>query len=144
MKLQKQAFQEIKKKFKKESILIHFDYKKSAIINANISEKTIKACLQQINDKEWKWLVTCYTQKLTSTEQWYDVHDQKMLAIVKTLKKWRVYLLEAKHQIIIKLDHKNLQYFMITKKLNKRQAWWAKTLAEYDFIIQHCKEKNNN
>ena len=33
---------------------------------------------------------------------------------------------------------------MTMKKLNEWQAWWAETLAEYDFIIKHCKEKNNN
>ena len=33
---------------------------------------------------------------------------------------------------------------MTTKKLNKQQAWWAETLAKYDFIIQYCKEKNNS
>ena len=49
---QKWAFQEIKKKFKKKSILIHFDYEKSAIINTNASERAIKAWLQQIDDQE--------------------------------------------------------------------------------------------
>ena len=67
-----------------------------------------------------------------------------MRAIIKTLKRWKVYLLKSKHQTIIKSDHKNLQYFMMTKKLNEQQAWWAKILAEYDFIIQYCKEKNNS
>ena len=33
---------------------------------------------------------------------------------------------------------------MIIKKLNEWQAQWAETLAEYDFVIQHCKEKNNS
>ena len=33
---------------------------------------------------------------------------------------------------------------MTTKKLNEQQAQWAEILTEYDFIIQHCKEKNNN
>ena len=67
-----------------------------------------------------------------------------MLAIVKILEQWRAYLQEAKHQTIIKSDHKNLQYFMTTKKLNEQQAQWAETLAEYDFIIQYCKKKNNS
>ena len=89
-------------------------------------------------------MITYYAQKLTSIEQQYDIHDQKMLAIVKTLKQWRVYLLEAKYQTIIKSDHKNLQYFMTTKKLNEWQAQWMKTLAEYNFVIQYCKEKNNS
>ena len=33
---------------------------------------------------------------------------------------------------------------MTTKKLNEWQTWWAEILAEYDFIIQHCKKKNNS
>ena len=77
-------------------------------------------------------------------KQQYDVHDREMLAIVKALKWWRAYLQETKHQIIIKSDHKNLQYFMTIKRLNEWQAWWTKILAEYDFIIQYCKEKNNS
>ena len=56
-------------------------------------------------------------------KQQYDVHDKKMLVIIKALKWWRAYLQEAKYQTIIKSDHKNLQYFMTTKKLNEWQAW---------------------
>ena len=54
MKSQKQAFQEIKEKFKKKSILIYFNYKKSAIINADASEKAMRAQLQQINNEKQK------------------------------------------------------------------------------------------
>ena len=64
----------------------------------------------------------CYAQKLILTKQQYNVHDQKMLAIVKALEKWKAYLLEAKYQIIIKSDYKNLQYFMTIKKLNREQT----------------------
>ena len=67
-----------------------------------------------------------------------------MLAIIKALEWWRAYLQKTKHQTIIKSDHKNLQYFMTTKKLNEWQAQWAETLTEYDFIIQYCKKKDNN
>ena len=67
-----------------------------------------------------------------------------MLAIIEILEQWKTYLQEVKHQTIIKSDHKNLQYFMTIKKLNRQQAQWAEILTEYDFIIQHCKEKNNN
>ena len=40
--LQKQVFQEIKEKFKEELILIYFNYKKSAIINTDTSEKAMR------------------------------------------------------------------------------------------------------
>ena len=45
-------FQQIKKKFKEESILMYFDYKKSVIINADISEKAMRAQLQQVDDEK--------------------------------------------------------------------------------------------
>ena len=41
--MQEQVFKKIKKKFKEKSILIYFDYKKSAIINADASEKAMRA-----------------------------------------------------------------------------------------------------
>ena len=55
-------------------------------------------------------------------KQQYDVHNRKMLMIIEVLKKWKVYLQEMRYQTIIKSDHKNLQYFMTTKKLNRQQA----------------------
>ena len=104
----------------------------------------MRVWLQQINNEKWKWLIACYAWKLTSMKQWYDIHDKEMLAIIEALKKWRAYLQKSKYQTIIKLNHKNLQYFMTIKKLNEWQVWWAETLAEYDFAIQHCKEKDNS
>ena len=86
MKLQKQAFWKIKKKFKEESILIHFNYEKSVIIDADTSKKTMKAWLQQIDDEKQKWLITCYAWKLIFMKQWYDIHDRKILTIIKALK----------------------------------------------------------
>src|SRR5204863_126170 len=40
------------KKFYLKSKLIYFDYKKSAIINADASERAMRAQLQQINNEE--------------------------------------------------------------------------------------------
>ena len=102
-----------------DNILIYFDYEKSAIIDTDASEKAMRAQLQQIDNEEQKWLIACYTWKLTFTEQQYNIHDREMLAIVKALEQWKAYLQEAKHQTIIKSDHKNLQYFMMIKKLNE-------------------------
>ena len=35
------------------------------------------------------------------------------------------------------MDHKNLEYFMTAKKLNRRQAWWSLLLARFDFLLHH-------
>jgi hypothetical protein len=31
-----------------------------------------------------------------------------------------------------------LKYFITTKQLNQRQAWWAKVLAKFYFLIVYC------
>ena len=43
----------------------------------------------------------------------------------------------AEHRCEIWMDHKNLQYFMMAKKLNQRQARWSLLLAQFDFIMHH-------
>ena len=41
------------------------------------------------------------------------------------------------------MNHKNLEIFMSTKILNRRQARWAEFLANYDFIFEYILEKIN-
>ena len=60
-----------------------------------------------------------------------------MLAIVQALEEWRHFLEGTKHQFEIWMDHKNLEYFMTAKKLNRRQAQWSLLLARFDFLLHH-------
>src|SRR5688572_22041128 len=45
-------------------------------------------------------------------------------------------------QFEIWTDHKNLQYFMTAKKLNRRQACWSLYLARFDFVMHHIPGRN--
>ena len=60
-----------------------------------------------------------------------------MLAIVESIKHWRHYLEGSRHPIQVFSDHKDLETFMTTKVLNRRQARWAELLANYDFVLIH-------
>jgi hypothetical protein len=66
-----------------------------------------------------------------------------MLAIIESMKHWRHYLEGAKYPVQIHTDHKNLEVFMTTKILNRRQARWAEFLANYDFVLTHIKGTKN-
>src|SRR6266567_6006946 len=35
------------------------------------------------------------------------------------------------------MDHKNLEYFMMAKQLNHRQACWSLYLSRFDFLLHH-------
>jgi hypothetical protein len=41
------------------------------------------------------------------------------------------------------IDHKNLEYFMFTKQLNKKQNKWVQFLADFHFVIIYLFEKSN-
>jgi len=60
-----------------------------------------------------------------------------MLAIIRALDEWRHFLEGAPQKFEIWTDHKNLEYFMTAKKLNRRQACWSLTLARFDFVMHH-------
>src|SRR6266702_4112863 len=60
-----------------------------------------------------------------------------MLAIIRSLQEWRHFVEGAKHQCEIWTDHKNLEYFMTAKQLNRRQARWSLYLARFDFLLHH-------
>jgi len=54
---------------------------------------------------------------------------------------WRHFLEGAPQKFEIWTDHKNLEYFMSAKKLNRRQARWSLTLARFDFMMHHRSSK---
>jgi len=65
-----------------------------------------------------------------------------MLAIIRCLEAWRHYLEGAKLEFEIWTDHKNLQYFMTSQKLNHRQARWALYLSQFNFTLKHVPGKS--
>ena len=70
-----------------------------------------------------KWRPVAFISKsLNTTEQNYKIHDKEMLAVIRCLEAWRHYLEGAKLEFEIWTDHKNLQYFITSQKLNRKQA----------------------
>jgi len=75
-------------------------------------------------------------------ERNYEIDNKEMLAVIKCLEAWRYYLEGAKIEFEIWTDHKNLQYFMTSQKLNHRQARWALYLSRFNFILKYIPEKS--
>ena len=62
--------------------------------------------------QEGKWCPIAYfSQSISQAECNYAIYNKKILAIMLALREWWQYLLEAKHQVKIWTDHKNLSYF---------------------------------
>jgi hypothetical protein len=75
---------------------------------------------QSHDDNAWH-PVTFLPKALNPVKQNYEIHYTEMLAIIRGLKEWRHYLEGACHPVEIWTDHKNLEYFCVTQKLNQCQ-----------------------
>jgi len=107
-------------------------------IEADSSDFATGAVLSQLSVEDEKWHpVAYYSKPLLETKRNYEIHDKEMLAIIRALDEWRHFLEGALQKFEIWTDHKNLEYFMTAKKLNRRQARWSLTLARFDFMMHH-------
>jgi len=75
--------------------------------------------LQQSSEDD-KWHpVSFYSKSLNNVKQNYEIHDKEMLAIIQALEEWCHFLEGLQHKFKIWTDHKNIEYFMTVKKLNR-------------------------
>ena len=142
----KHAFGKLKDCFKCAPLLTHFDPERSTQVETDASGFGIAGIISQACEEHgrlvWK-PVAFYSRKLSPAEKNYGTGDSEMLAIVESFREWRHYLESPAQPVRVLCDHENLQSFMTTKALNKRQARWAELLASYDFVIVYRKGKEN-
>jgi hypothetical protein len=86
--------------------------------------------------------VAFFSKSLSPVECNYEINDKDMLAIIRSLQEWRHFIEGTEHQFKIWTDHKNLEYFMSAKQLNRRQAWWSLYLTRFDFLLHHRSGKS--
>jgi hypothetical protein len=79
----------------------------------------IGVVLSKLGEDNLLHLVDFCFCKLSPMHINYKIHDKKNLTIVDTVEEWHHLLEGAQHEIIVYLDHKNLQYFMTTCVLNQ-------------------------
>jgi len=81
------------------------------------------ATISQQSPEDDKWHPIAFFSKSLSPVEWnYKIHDKEMLAIIQALEEWQHFLEGAQQKFEMWTDHKNLEYFRSSKKLNQRQA----------------------
>lgn len=130
------AFDSLKAAFTSADLLRYFDPAKPIIIETDASDFAIAAILSQPSE-DTLHPVAFYSRKMDPAELNYEIHDKEMLAIVAAFKEWRHYLEGAQHTITVMTDHRSLEYFTTSKKLNQRQARWSLFLTAFDFKITY-------
>ena len=106
-------------------------------MEVNVSDYAMGGILS-MKCEDGKWRPVAFLSKsLNKTERNYEIHDKKMLAIIRGLENWKHLLKGTYFKFEIWIDHKNLEYFIKVQKLNHRQACWTLYLSRFDFTLKH-------
>jgi hypothetical protein len=134
---QQKAIDELKSRFTSAPILVMPDSERKHKIEVDASDYATGGVLsQEMDDGLWH-PVAYYSKSMNDTEHNYEIYNKELLAIIRALEAWRQYIQGATHPVEIWTDHKNLEYFMTSQKLTRRQARWSLLLAEYEFTLTH-------
>jgi hypothetical protein len=110
-------------------------------VETDASDYMSAGMLSQYNDDGILHPVAFFSKKHSPAECNYEIYDKELMAIIRAFKEWRPELEGALHPIQVLSDHKNLEYFMLTKLLNHRQTCWAEYLSRFNFKIVYCPRK---
>ena len=138
------AFKKLRDVFMNVFILRHFDSTLSLRVEIDIFNKVIETILcQQDLDDHWH-LIAYHFKKMIFAKCNYETHDKKLLTIIHFFKHWRHYLKSAQHEVLILIDHKNLNRFMIITQLFLKQIRWVQKLSRYNFVIDYRLDAKNS
>jgi hypothetical protein len=131
------AFDNLKKAFTEATMLAHFDVDLETWIETDASDYVIIAILSQIGRDCILRPVAFLSSKMSPAECNYAIYDKELMAIVRAFEEWRPELSDTGSILKVVSDHRTLEWFMTTKKLNCRQARWAEFLSEFNFRITY-------
>ena len=104
------SFDNLKKKFTKEPILMIPDHKRPFQIKSDAFKVATGAVLTQL-DPNGNWHPVAFlSQAFTNTERWYKIYDKELSEIIWALKEWRHYIQRSGHTNIFS-DSKKLDVF---------------------------------
>ena len=136
-------FERLKQQMMTALVLKHFDSIREAILKMNFLNYVNDEVLSQYDDEDILHSMIFYSKNMISAEYNYKIYDKELLTIIWCLKHWHFKLKCTNILIKIFIDHLNLKYFIIIKKLIRRQTRWAEKLFEYNFKIIYQSEKQN-
>jgi hypothetical protein len=137
-------FDELKKQVIEAFVLSYFSSELKTFLKSNSFDYVSVEILSQKESDNLIRSVTYFSKTLFLAERNYEIYDKELLTIIDCFEQWRVELHSVKTFTNVLIDHKSLKYFMITKKLNRRQTRWTEFLAEFDFKIAYQSEKKND
>jgi len=130
---QQLAFEMMVSTFTTAPVLWHFDQDRELIIETDTSDYVLAGVLSQHEDDRVLHPVANCCKKYSPAEFHSDIYNKELMAIIKTLEEWRPECEGDAYHLELITNHKNLEYFMTKKLLNRREARWSEVLTRFDY-----------
>jgi hypothetical protein len=127
----------LKTAFQSTGLLHHPDDSRPFYVETDASDFGLGGVLSQKDSQNQFCPVAFYSRQLLPAERNYTIYDKELLAVFACFREWRHFLQGGKFPVTVFSDHKNLEYFMTSQKLTRRQARWSLFLDEFAFFIIH-------
>jgi hypothetical protein len=94
--------------------------------------------LSQYHDDNVLHPIAYFSKKHSPMECNYEIYDKELMAIIQAFKEWHPELQSIISPSGVLSNYKNLEYFTMTKLLNRCQAYWSQFLSQFNFkIVYH-------
>ena len=116
------AFNTLKRAFTSDVILHHYNSDLKLVIKTDASDYVSEGILLQYDENNVLHPVAYFFKKHSPAECNYEIYNKELIVIVCIFKEWRPELEGLSTPVKVITDHKNLEYFMLTKQLSCCQA----------------------
>lgn len=137
---QQRAFEELKHELTHAPTLRCCSPDEPITITTDASDYAIAGVLSQgpVNNHR---PVAYFSRALRSAAQNYPPHERELMAIVESVKHWKVYA--HGKRFTAHSDHNPLEHLFTQERISKRQARWLETLADFDLQIKRIRGDDN-
>ncbi|QRW23084.1 Retrotransposable element Tf2 protein [Rhizoctonia solani] len=135
--LEEAAFQELKVLVTKLLVLIHSNPELPYYLKTDASGVAMGAILSQRGPDNQLHPIAYMSKSFSGAEGNYDTHNKELLAIIKALEEWRIFLEATNKPVQVFTDHRNLEYWMQARTFNQRHARWRVFLSNFNFEIHY-------
>lgn len=130
-----ESFDHLTNAFCSTLVLMHFDPDKPIIMETDVSDFVSAAVMSQHDDTNILRPVPYFSKKHLPAECNSEIYDKKLLPIIQAFEEWRAELESTISPVSVITDHRNLEYFMTNKFLNRQLGRWSEFVSCFNFII---------
>ncbi|CCO36088.1 hypothetical protein RSOLAG1IB_11825 [Rhizoctonia solani AG-1 IB] len=131
------AFEGLKRAITEVPVLAHANPDKGYYLETDASGAALGSVLSQRQEDGQLHPIGFLSESFKGAEVNYDTHDKELLAIIRSLEHWRIYLEATSEPITVFTDHRNLEYWKESRTFNCRHACWHLLLSDFNFSIMY-------